>query len=469
MTTALARARLVAGLVVLALVASACSFLGHGGSYMVKAQVANGVGLYDGNPVTELGIPIGVITNVANDGSDVIATLRIQDGYPLPASARADVIGESVLGQRYIQFSPAYTGGAKMADGYLVPITRTSVPVSTDQLLSSLKGFLGQINPASATSLVTNLAQVLQGQGAQLNALLHNAAGTVSLLAAKGNDLGQLNGALAQLTGTLRTRDQAIVQLIDDYNTVSGVLARNGAQLGGTIDELNQASYQLASLLAPNLSGLRSDIAVITQAGRTLDRNMAALDGGLKAAPALFTDAARAVDLSHNWLRLNLQTTDSTTGGVAVGRVRDLLAGVCRRLLAHHAAGLPASTIANLARCGNPNSGFFDPILNLVPQILANADKGPPSPTTIGQMVQKGLAHIPGLGQANRAQISHALVSPPPRAPTTTSPRAPTTTAPPSLVPPLSHLLPPLPAPRVDNSGGGGLLGHLVSVIGGGW
>ena len=52
---------------------------------------------------------------------------------------------------------------------------------------------------------MTNLATDLDGQGANLNKLIASAAGTVQLLADKGNDLGQLNGTLAQLTGTLDT------------------------------------------------------------------------------------------------------------------------------------------------------------------------------------------------------------------------------------------------------------------------
>ena len=52
---------------------------------------------------------------------------------------------------------------------------------------------------------MSNLATDLDGQGQNLNKLIASAAGTVQLLAEKGNDLGQLNGTLAQLTGTLDT------------------------------------------------------------------------------------------------------------------------------------------------------------------------------------------------------------------------------------------------------------------------
>ena len=74
---------------------------------------------------------------------------------------------------------------------------------------------------------MSSLATVLQGNGAQLNSLIHNASGTIGTLAQKGNELGQLLGALGQLTGTLDKQNGLIGQFINNYNTVSGVLADN--------------------------------------------------------------------------------------------------------------------------------------------------------------------------------------------------------------------------------------------------
>ncbi len=452
----------------MALVASSCSLFG-GGTYTVRAEFTNGQGLFQGIPVTELGVRIGTLTSVADRGKRVLATMQIQDKYPLPASADANVIGESVLGQRYIQFTPAYTGGPKLAGGTVLPTSRTSVPVTVDQLLSAFERYMGEVKPKNVSSAVTNLARLLSGQGAQLNRLLRNAAGTVSLLAAKGNDLGRLMASLAQLTGTLDQHDQAITQLIDNYNAVTGVLSANGTQLAGTIDNLNQASLQLASLLQPNLPGLKKDLAVITTAGRTLDRNLGYLDGGLHYAGKLFTGSARVFVPSRDWLTINLDLDSGTQAAVIEARTRDLLAGVCRRLLAHHSAGLSQSTKKTLARCGNPDSGFFNPVLGLVPKLFRG------KPITPQTMLSEGLGMIPGLSEPTRGKILHQVAraaapgpsrqaTRPPTSSTTTSSSSTTTTTRPKAkhrsasTTTTEPLLPPLPplfnAPGSGTGGG---------------
>lgn len=443
----LRRCLALAVLAVLALVASACSS-GGTSSYIVKANFSNGVDLYPSSPVTVLGVNVGTIESVENQADHVVVTMRVNNKYPIPAGAGAAVVGQSLLGERYVQFSPSYTGGPRLTDGSLVPLSRTTVPVSSDEVLAGLKKFLGAINPNGAADLVTNLAQVLGGNGAQLNDLIHNASGTLQLLADKGNDLGQLNGSLAQLTGALDTRTQTISKLIQDYNTVSAVLIQNGGQtLGDTITQLNNASAQVADLLSPNLAGLHDDLGVLTTAGRTLDRNLASLDQANAASVNLFAAAHRAYDPQGNWLRLNIQSDPNTTSSLLEARIRDRLSGVCRRL---EAKGIKNATLDN---CSTVGTSYFDPILNAVPCIL-NQQSGPGcSPAAL---FGAGVNAIPGMTPAQRAQASQGPAPAPAPPPPGAGPAPPP--APPLTVPPL---LPPMPNRQSAPNSAGGLLGGL--------
>ena len=433
----------------LALGLSACSSAG-GSSYLVKAVFSNGVDLYPSSPVTVLGVNVGTVTRVDNQADHVLVTMQIKDRnkYPLPAGTNAAVVGQSLLGERYVQFSPAYTGGPQLTDGSVIPLSRTTVPVSADEVLAGLKKFLGAINPQGAADLTTNLAQVLAGNGAKLNDLIHNASGTLQLLADKGNDLGQLNGALAQLTGALDTRTGTITQLIHDYNTVSAVLTQNGGQtLGDTITQLNNSSAQVADLLAPNLGGLHDDLGVLTTTTRTLDRNLASLDQANASSVNLFAAAHRAYDPQHNWLVENAQGDPNTTSSLIESRIRDRLSGVCRRLETKGATNPTADH-----HCGDVGTHYFDPILNAVPCIL-NRQSGPGcSPAAL---FGAGVNAIPGMTPAQRAQASQG---PPPNNPPGTAPgSAPPTTTPSLTVP----TLPPMPDRQSAPNSSGGVLGGL--------
>lgn len=388
-------------------------FAAHGSqNYAFQARFASAQGVFPGAPVSLLGVRVGSVQSVETQGSSVLVTMRINSSQPLPSGVVAELVEPELLGTPDIELSPGYTGGPKLTAGALIPEDRTEVPATTDQLLNELQRVLGAIKPGSARQLVQSLATDLQGEGAQLNSLLANAAGTVSLLADKGDDLGRLDGQLAALTGTLRSHDNELANLITAYDTVSAVLAGHQQQLGQAITQLANASEQLASFLTPNLHPIQQDVAVITTVGRTLDRNLASLDQTINSSASLFAAAHRAYDPVHNWLDLNAQASPGFTVEILAGLVRDRLAGICRRVLAHHSAGLSSQALQTLAECGNPRSSYFDPILGIVDDVINGLPGGsaPSLPSSIGRAV----GTIPGLSPAQRKKVSQNIVSPPP-------------------------------------------------------
>jgi virulence factor Mce-like protein len=428
--------------VLLAIVSASCSVISRGSTYNVLANFSQTIALFPGSFVRELGIDVGSVTKVVNQGDHVQVTMSIGTKFPLRPDANAILVADSVLGERYVQFTPAYTGGDRMQPGALIPIERTAVPVETDQVLRSLHNVLSAIDPINAKDVVTNLADVVNGQGTKLNDLLAHASGTLQVLADKSTDLGQLTDSLASLTGALRTRTDALAALIRDYDTVSQIIADDRQNVDGTISQLTSATGQAAALLARNLPGLKDDLNVLTTAGQSLDRNIDSLDVGLANAPRLFAAAKNAYDPQHNWLPLNTQASPAASSAVLVARIRDSLAGICRRLAVRNPASAPA-----LAACGNPNSGFFDPILGLIPGIIAKipGQTGPASgtpakgsgstavraagaaPADAVSAFAQGLAAIPGL---NAAQLAALTGAPQAAGPTTVGPAtAPATAA----------------------------------------
>jgi len=382
---------------------SACS-LGGGGGYRLTADFTQGIGLYPGSPVRVLGIDVGKIVDVKNRGNLVRVRMDINHGTRLPANVTAAIIPVSLLGERYIQFAPVYTGGPQEAHDAVIPTSRTRVPIEIDELLRGLKDFFGGIQPQNAHDLVANLATVIDGEGQQLNQLIGNAAGTISVLADKGQDLGQLVDSLATLTTALRSRTSAIEDLVRNYDTVSGVLADNKSALDDTVTQLTRVATELADLITRHQDPLKQDVGVLTTAGRTLDRNIDSLDKTLSSTVRLFAAAGRAYDPTRNMLPLSTQLPPDVTGEVAAARLRDRLAGVCRRL----AAKLGPAPPAPLDTCGNLNSGFFDPVLNLLPGLL-NPGSGSAA-STQAALTNQVLSRLPALTPEQQAK----LAAPPP-------------------------------------------------------
>ncbi|GAC1313744.1 MAG: hypothetical protein NVSMB12_05820 [Acidimicrobiales bacterium] len=395
------------GLLLCSMLAAACSVGGITGpsTYAIQAPFPTTIGLYPGSFVRQLGIDVGSVTKVQNQGDHVLVSMKIDKHYHLAKDAHALLVGDSVLGERYVQFIPAYTGGPALPPGSVLTADHVQTPVETDTVLRSLNTVLRGINPADVKQFTLNLATLLDGQGTKLNDLIANAAGTVSLLANKSNDLGQLTTTLAQLSGQLRTRDQALASLIRDYDLLSGTLAADRSQIDGTITQLTNVTTSATGLLAPNLDPIKQDVAQLTTVGRTLDRNLSALDIGLTYTPRLFLAAQRAYDPQRNWLPLNTQSAPDKSTAILGGSIRDALSSLCRRLAAKNPASAPA-----LAPCSNPASGFFDPVVGLLPTALQQISN--PSPPKAPAVKPAGLTEaVPAAAPADATQAFAAGVA----------------------------------------------------------
>jgi virulence factor Mce-like protein len=306
-----------------------------------------------------LGIDVGRITDVVNDGDVVRVEMDLEEGTEVPADAHAVIIPLTLLGERYVQLAPVYEGGDRLAPGDTIPMERTRLPAEVDDLLRGLDEYLGSIDPQNAGELVTNLAEIVDGQGAELNELIQNAHATIDLLSDKGDELGHIVDALAGLTGTLAMRTESIEQLITSYSEVSGVLADNAEDVDAFVVQLDRAAVALAGLLEDNQDLIDQDVDVITTVTRTLQRNIDSLERTLTATPQLFAAAQRAYDPERNLLPLNNQADLDTTSALYLSRIRDRLAGICRRLVANFAF---AGNVV-LEACGDITSGFFEGVL----------------------------------------------------------------------------------------------------------
>jgi hypothetical protein len=184
---------------------------------------------------------------------------------------------------------------------------RTAVPSEPDELLRSLQDYLGAIDPEAVDAFVTNVSSVLEGNGQELNSLIHNAANVIGTLAAKRDDLAKIIVEFERLTRALAGRKEALARLIHSYNAVVGTITTNRAAVEGTIDGLNQMTVELASFLTAHRGELDQDLDVLTTTGRTLRRNIKTFARTGHWASRLFRAARLAVDFDKDWLRLNGQ------------------------------------------------------------------------------------------------------------------------------------------------------------------
>jgi virulence factor Mce-like protein len=116
----------------------------------VTARFPQTVGLYPGSSVRVLGVAVGTVRSIKPDGATVTVVMELPADTPIPADATAVIIPPSLVSDRYVEFTPVYDGGARLADGAVLDANHTMTPVELDEILGSLDTFLVALGPDGA-------------------------------------------------------------------------------------------------------------------------------------------------------------------------------------------------------------------------------------------------------------------------------------------------------------------------------
>lgn len=333
------RARMfAAGLLALAMMATGCGTIAGSGTYDVLAQFDATFNLFPGSPVAVLGVNVGEVAEIDVKPGDTLVTVRmvIQDDVQLPANVSAIVIPDSLLGERYVQLDPPFTGGTRFAEGQTIPLERNITPFEFDEVLEGLNRFVGGLDEKEVARLVDNLAEVLDGQGAELGDTIDAADAAIQVLRANDDKLIALASRLSDLNDTLNTRDEEIGKLIEDFGSLARILADDRFEIDKALNGLLRVTDELGRLLEVNREDLQDDIATLAQVGRTAQRNLDQVSLVVLSQAELFRHAGRVVDQQDNMIPL-LNHMNELSGAI-VDSLENRLEGLCL------AAGLDEAT-----------------------------------------------------------------------------------------------------------------------------
>ena len=316
--------RLLGALVVVATAASlpACGVLGGGDTYTLTAHFPRAVSVFPSSDVRVLGLPAGEVSEVEIDGDSVRIELSIPSDIKVPAGARAQIVPQSLIGERYIQLSPAYQDGMEaMEDGQ--EIEETIVPVEPDEALAALKEFLDSLDPEGIGSLVSNLEEDLRGNGEALNDTLGSFSQLVEDFAADDDVLLRIIDSFDRLSATLVTREQQLGEVLDAFAAASEVLADEREGITDLVEGLADLSETGLRLVGDHATDLRADIQTLADAAATIDANLSSVTTLLRSGNLLtsgllgaYNPEVRAIDLRNNFSPLVPEIVNLFLSGV---------------------------------------------------------------------------------------------------------------------------------------------------------
>lgn len=351
--------RKIAVLAAVAAVGSGCSSLGRqyfDNRIEVTADFDNAAGLYPGNDVDMLGLPIGSVVSVDPKGSDVEVTLSIDTDVRVPADAIAAIVSPQLITNRHVELTPTYPGhGPVLADGDVIPLSRTRTPVELDRILKTFDqlGAALQGNNISGPLASRVLFPMLDGNGDKLRQTLDALSAAFRVTEANRDQISDTIVKLNDITSIIADNDQTVRDFSGQLTDLMSLLAQQAPGLRAVLDQLDDFVANTSAVVAQNkpqlLDALRK-LVLVTALMRSNARNLTELTD---VTPLLFQNMNNAIDYPDQSLRLHGLLDKSVLDG-------ELLAKFCQNLLMR-SDGCRAGRIGDLG----PDLGLSAALLGL--------------------------------------------------------------------------------------------------------
>jgi virulence factor Mce-like protein len=302
--------------IVLALVVAGALWwtLKDAGRTHLTAYFASTVGLYQGNSVRMLGVDMGTVTKVEPMGNQVKVDLEYDRKVAVPADAQALIVAPSLVSDRYIQLAPAYTGGPKIADGAVIPLTRTQVPLEVDDLYASLSRVSEALGPNGAnkngalSNLLNTAAANVDGNGQALHDTITKLSQAAGTLSGNKDDLFATITNLGQFSTTLANSDGQVRQFESQLADVSGFLSSERGNLAATVQQLGTTLASVRDFIDKNHDRVKSNVDKLASVTKVLVDQRSALAEILDVAPVGLGNVTNSYNASSGTLdaRANL-------------------------------------------------------------------------------------------------------------------------------------------------------------------
>lgn len=293
--------RILTVFVVLALIAAVLLvFTRNGLERHVTVDFTSTNSLYKGSDVRILGVPVGKVEKITAKGDRVQVQLSYSPDVRLPADVKAVIISPAIVGDRFVQLAPAYSGGAVLPDDARLGVDRSAVPVELDAIFKSLDDLSVALGPQGAnqdgslSSLIEDSARQLDGQGEQLHQTLTNFAKLSTTLSNNKDELFGSIREVEQFVQLLRRNDSSVRSFFNSTARVSNVLKGERNDLAKTLEFLSKALIDVRKLLKDNRTTLRNNVDNLQRLAALLARHDEDIAHTLKDAPVALGDLGLA-------------------------------------------------------------------------------------------------------------------------------------------------------------------------------
>lgn len=305
----------------------------------ITAYFENSNGLFAGDDVRILGVPVGRVDTIEPQPTRARVTFWVDPRYPIPADARAVVLSPQLVTGRAIQLTPAYTGGPVMATGTIIGQDRTAVPVEWDDVriqLQRLTKLLRPTEPGGVSTLgafVNTAAGNLRGQGAGIRETVVKLSQVLATLGGHSDDIFSTFTNLSTLVSALHDSADLLEQLNLNMAEVSSLIADDPQKVARTVDDLGSVIGDVKDFAEDNSEAIGATSDRLASISTALVASLDDIEQTLHIAPGAVANFANIFEPANG----------SLTGALAVNNFANPISFICGAIQAASRQGADQS------------------------------------------------------------------------------------------------------------------------------
>jgi phospholipid/cholesterol/gamma-HCH transport system substrate-binding protein len=291
----------------------------------VTAYLANTNGLFVGDEVRILGVPVGKIDRIEPQTQRAKVEFWYDAKYKVPGNANAVVLSPSLVTSRAIQLTPAYTSGPVMSGDTVIPQERTAVPIEWDDFREQLEKLTETLQPtqpggvSTLGAFISTAANNLRGQGANIRETIIKLSQAFSALGDHSKDLFSTVRNLSILVSALQSSTDLMRQLNRDLASVTSVLSDRPNEVGDAVVAINSAIGDVKSFVAENRESLGTTSDKLASVTTALTQSSEDIKQALHVVPNTF----------QNFVNIYQPAQGTLTGALSINNFANPISFIC--------------------------------------------------------------------------------------------------------------------------------------------
>jgi phospholipid/cholesterol/gamma-HCH transport system substrate-binding protein len=302
--------------------------------YTLHATFDDITGMLPNDNVKVAGVAVGKVTKTKIVDGRAAVTFKVKNSVKLSSDTSAAVRWRNLLGQRYLYLYPGSASTVLRKGG---TITQTRAVVDLGELFNRLGPIVKAIDPQQVNTFLDAVVGGLDGNEQKLRQSIDALAALSTTLGSRDEAIGRLVGNLDTVAGTLADRDREIRTILDNLVAISTTFNENTDVLDQSVTQLKGFSENFGTLLTDNraqidrtINNLTTIVQLVQSKLPTLDHAVGVLDDAAKRLfnasrfgewlnqdiPCGFIQAAPGVGVPVNCMPL---TSPPSSGGVRRG------------------------------------------------------------------------------------------------------------------------------------------------------